>query len=87
MNKYIEALNTLMNEYDAYYIENKYGEGTHLKEFEILSELEGRLVPEAIAWIKNCYDCYYKNNMNEDDSSAFAYLRTLAERKGLKNNE
>lgn len=79
MNKYIEALNTLMNEYDAYYFENSYGEGTHPKEFEILSELEGDLVPNAIGWIRNCYDCYYKHELDED--SAFAYLKALAERK------
>ncbi len=79
MNKYIEALNTLMNEYDAYYVENKYGGCTHPKEFEILYQLKGDLVINAIGWIKNCYDCYYKNEM--DEKSAFGYLKALAERK------
>lgn len=78
MNKYIEALNTLKNEYDAYYFENKYGSCTHPREFEILYTLRGDLVPNAIGWIKNCYDCYYKNELTEE--SAFAYLESLAER-------
>lgn len=78
MNKYIEALNTLKNEYDAYDIENKYGEGTHPREFEILYQLRGDLVINALGWIKNCYDCYYKNELTEE--SAFAYLESLAKR-------
>lgn len=79
MNKYVEALNTLMNEYDAYYIENKYGVGTHQREFEILSELKGKFVPDTIGWIKKSYDCYYKND--PDMTSAFRYLKALAERE------
>ena len=81
MNKYIKALETLKNEYDAFYFENKYGEGTHPKEFEILSELKGDFVPNAIGWIKNCYDCYYKEVLEINEDSAFAYLMYLAERK------
>ncbi len=82
MNKYIEALNTLKNEYDAYLIENKYGGGTHPEEFKLLYELimDGPLAINAIGWIKNCYDCYYKNELTEE--SAFAYLESLAERYG-----
>lgn len=80
MNKYQRAIETLKNEYDAFYFENKYGEGTHPEEFKILEELEGDLVPNAIGWIRNCYDCYYKHELDED--SAFAYLEKIAAEKG-----
>lgn len=40
--EYLEAVDKLENEYDAFYIENKYGEGTHKKEFELLAKLKGR---------------------------------------------
>ena len=76
MNKYQRAIETLKNEYDAFYFENKYGEGTHPEEFATLSELEGELVPNAIGWIRNCYDCYYQHELDED--SAFAYLEKIA---------
>lgn len=81
MNKYTKALETLMNEYDAFYFENSCGEGTHPKEFEILSELEGELVTTALGWIRTHYDCYCKNEYAYDDNSAFAYLKGLAEKK------
>lgn len=80
MNKYQRAIEKLKNEYDAFYLENKYGKGTHPEEFATLSELEGELVPNAIGWIRNCYDCYYQHELDED--SAFAYLEKIAaERK------
>lgn len=58
--EYLEAVDKLENEYDAFYIGNKYGDGTHKKEFELLANLKGDKVPNALGWIKNCYDCYYK---------------------------
>lgn len=76
MNKYQRALEALKYEYDAFYFENKYGECTHSEEFKILSELNGELVPNALAWIRNCYDCYYHYELDED--SAFAYLEKIA---------
>lgn len=75
--EYLDAVDKLENEYDAFYIENKYGDGTHNKEFELLSKLKGVKVPNALGWIKNCYDCYYKSENGSD--SPFAYLRQVIE--------
>ena len=78
MNKeeYLKAIDKLENEYDAYFMGNRYGsENTHQKEFELLSNLKGKLVGNALAWIKNCYDCYYKNELPDDN--AFNYLRGI----------
>lgn len=74
--EYLDAVDKLENEYDAFYIENKYGEGTHKKEFELLAKLKGEKVPNALRWIKRCYDCYYKNELGGPDST-FAYLRQV----------
>ncbi len=76
-----EALNRIIDSYDAYYVENKYGKGTHEEEFELLSQLKGDKVSNAIAWIRDCYDCYYKEDYINDDSSAFAYLRSLIDKE------
>lgn len=81
MNKYQKAIETLKNEYDAFYFENKYGECTHQKEFDLLAELEGDLVPNALRWIRECYDCYYKELLEINEDNAFDYLGHLAERK------
>ena len=70
-----EAINKLKNEYDAFYIENKYGSGTHKEEFELLSTLKGEYVRNALAWIKDCYDCYYKDELEDDNP--FDYLESL----------
>ena len=70
-----EAINNLKNEYDAYYFGNKYGECTHQKEFDLLSTLKGEKVGQALAWIKDCYDCYYKDELEE--GNAFDYLESL----------
>lgn len=70
-----EAINKLKNEYDAFFIGNKYGEGTHNEEFELLSTLKGDKVTNALAWIKDCYDCYYKDEL--DDGNPFDYLESL----------
>lgn len=73
---YKEAINKLKNEYDAYYFANKYGAGTTHKEcFELLSDLKGDKVANALAWIKNCYDCYYKDELEK--GNAFDYLESL----------
>lgn len=81
MNKYEKALDTLENEYDAFYFENKYGEGTHPEEFKLLYELQGSLVTNALGWIRCCYDCYYKHEVMAADS-AFGYLKKLAREQG-----
>lgn len=81
MNKYLEAIDRLENEYDAYYIENKYGTNTHEKEFDLLKELHGDKVKNALDWIRDCYDCYYKDD--NDETSPFEYLRQCA--KGQKD--
>lgn len=75
--EYLNAVDKLENEYDAFYFENKYGEGTHSKEFELLKNLEreGGKVLNALNWIRNCYDCYYKHENGED--SPFEYLRKV----------
>lgn len=75
--EYLDAVDKLENEYDAFYVENKYGDGTHNKEFDLLSKLKGVKVPDALGWIKNCYDCYYKRENGPD--SPFAYLRQVIE--------
>lgn len=78
MNKeeYLKAIDKLENEYDAYFMGNRYGsENTHKKEFELLSNLKGKLVGNALAWIRNRYDCYYKDELPDDN--AFNYLRGI----------
>lgn len=70
-----EAINNLKNEYDAYYFMNKYGECTHQEEFDLLSTLDGEKVEQALGWIKNCYDFYYKDELEDDN--AFDYLESL----------
>ena len=78
MNKeeYLKAIDKLENEYDAYFMGNRYGsENTHQKEFELLSNLKCKLVGNALVWIRNCYDCYYKDELPDDN--AFNYLRGI----------
>lgn len=82
--KPVEALDSILETYDAFYITNKYGDnGTHELEFAVLLEYiftvndkPDELALRAIAWIKDCYDCYYKENYKDDsDDTAFSYLR------------
>ena len=82
MNRYEEAIEKLANEYDAFFVENKYGQNTHAKEFELLNELSTKdnLVENALGWIKHEYDCYYKEKYNHQDS-AFYYLSKIAKEK------
>lgn len=76
----MKAINRILNYYDAYYFKNKYGEedNTHKKEFDLLKEYFKKDITalRAIDWIKNKYDCYYKNEFNNDKNSAFAYLKS-----------
>lgn len=88
MNKQelLKAVSELENEYDAYLMMNRYsheeGKNTHAKHFKLLAELKGDKVPNALAWIHDCYDCYYKNELNED--SPFNYLRETIEQEFSK---
>ena len=58
-----KAVNDLENDYDAFYMMNRYSwkDNTHAKEFEMLSKLEDDKVSHELAWIHDCYDCYYKD--------------------------
>ena len=74
----LEALDDIKDIYDAFYIHNKYGENTHQKQFDLLEKnLKGDKVSNAIAWIKGCYDCYYKYEFEDETGTAFGYLRSL----------
>ncbi len=76
----IKAIDDLWNNYDAFLFYNKYEENTHKKQFELLEERfkQDEMSMKAIEWIKNCYDCYFKEDFN-DDKSAFAYLKKQLE--------
>lgn len=76
----IKAIDDLWNNYDAFLFNNKYGENTHKKQFKLLAERfkQDEMSMKAIEWIKNRYDCYYKEDFN-DDKSAFAYLKKQLE--------
>lgn len=81
---------SLWENYDAYFIGNKYGEGTHEKEFKSLSELlPDEVSTKALSWIRHCYDCYYKNEYEDmNDSNPFWYLQNkLNNKKEGKENE
>lgn len=73
----LKAIDSLENEYDAFYIENKYGDCTHKKEFILLKNLTGDRVQSALSWIRYHYDCYYKSENGKD--SPFHYLRECVE--------
>ena len=58
---YINAIDDLLNEYDAYYFINKYSkleENTHGTQLSMLFELlkDDELSMRALNWIKNAYD-------------------------------
>jgi hypothetical protein len=81
MNKYEDAINKIVESYDAFYIENKYDpkNGTHKEEFALLEDLvpKGDKVGSALAWIKGQYDCYYKDSIDTKEGP-FEYLRGIA---------
>ena len=71
--EYINAVNNLKDTYDAFFMGNRYGlENTHKKDFDLLSNLKGDKVPNALGWIHDCYDCYYKDELEK--GNAFDYL-------------
>lgn len=72
----LKALDKIKESYDAYYFENKYGENTHKKEFDLLEQnVKGDKMPNALGWIKNCYDCWYKDDFKDESGTAFEYIR------------
>jgi len=80
MNKYEKAINEIAETYDAFYIENKYGNGggTHQKYFETLKDLipYGDKVENALDWIMNEYDSY-DQDIFDTESGPFEYLRRI----------
>ena len=43
--------------------------------FELLKDDE--LSMRALNWIKNAYDCYYKEEIKKEEDNAFNYLKKL----------
>jgi len=79
-----KMLKEIFEEYDAFFVENKYGEGTHKKQFDTLKEVlkDDEMSMRALNWIHDCYDCYYKdehkNHVDKtkyNERSAFYYLQ------------
>lgn len=88
MNKYEEALNNIKKTYDAFYIENKYGKGTHNEDFKLLATLPNlSLERGALAWIKYEYDCYYISDFEDEKGTAFEFIRNICKEQGDTNNE
>ncbi len=82
----IKALDEIKESYDAYYFENKYGTNTHQKQFDLLEQnVKGDKMPNALGWIKNCYDCYYKDDYKDEKGTAFEYIRNQI--KEVKEDE
>lgn len=74
----LKALDEIKESYDAYYFENKYGTNTHQKQFDLLEQnVKGDKMPNALSWIKNCYDCYYKDSFKDESGTPFEYIRNL----------
>lgn len=70
--------------YDAYYIGNKYGDGTHNEQFNRLHDiLKDEQSEKALCWIGCYYDCYYKNEYEQlDDSNPFYFLQRKLDELG-----
>ena len=86
----LTALNNLLDEYDAYYIVNKYGKFedescTHHKEFMLLNNFvkDDELGNSALNWIRYAYDCYYKEEVLGNENTAFSYLKKLIEKSDI----
>lgn len=80
MNKYQEALQKIIDNYDAYFMGNRHGiDNTHESEFKVLSALKGEYVQGAIEWIKLYYDCFYKDFYLGEEDNAILYLQRFIE--------
>lgn len=95
MNKWEEALKDIYESYDAFYISNKYGDGTHKNEFDLLLSVntEAQYYKKAISWIRTVYDCfYYKNYVDSNgkylEGTPFKYIEdVVAKIGGVKEDE
>lgn len=96
MNKieYLKLVDNLMESYDAYYFANKYVKAdktTHGFEFVELGKLlkDDDHSMRALGWIRNCYDCYYKDELKEEENkdNAFNYLKNKINELFLDGNE
>lgn len=89
MNKYEKALNEIKKGYDAFYIYNKYGDfadNTHKEQFELLATLPNlSLEKGALCWLLHKWDCYYEDEFENEEGTAFEYIRNII--KWVKDNE
>ena len=90
--EYLKAIDDLLDSYDAYYFINKYSEldkNTHNSQFSILYEFlkDDEMSMRALNWIKNCYDCYYKKQFENDEESPFYYLKGAINKRFGDSNE
>lgn len=90
--EYLKAVDDLLDGYDAYYFINKYSEidkNTHSNQFSILFEFlkDDEMSMRALNWIKNCYDCYYKKQYENDEESPFYYLKCTINKRFGDSNE
>lgn len=85
----LKAIDDIQNEYDAYLMLNRHSwgedENTHGKQFKLLmdAKLNGDKVQNALAWIHDCYDCYYKHDIEANEDNPFTYLRNVIEDQKL----
>ena len=89
MNKeeLLKALDEIKESYDAFYFENKYCDCTHKEQFEKLSQVNGlSLEKGALCWIRYEYDCYYKNEFEDEKGTAFEYIRNLINNEVKEND-
>lgn len=80
MDKYQKALDDIKENYDAFYIANKYDmqNNTHKEQFELLATLPNlSLEKGALCWIRYEYDCYYKEDFEDEKGTAFEYIRNI----------
>lgn len=82
--KLLKALEEIRENYDAFFISNKYCDenldtNTHKRQFDFLkNNLNGEYKMNALNWIKNNYDCCYKDDFPIDDkNNPFGYLKEL----------
>ena len=77
--EYLQALEKIMNTYDAYCYENKYGGCTHKKEFWLLTHLKGEYVLNALGWLQLVYDCSWADEFRKEEGTAYTYLKRIIE--------
>jgi len=82
--KLLLSLKEIKESYDAFFVLNKYGEGTHEEQFEVLQKhfKNDRLSSNALRWIRDNYDCYRIDR--QDKSGPFYHLEQKL-KKYIKN--